>query len=461
MIRKKIQLILVMVCLALFPLYGQKQTPPEGGKPKDFTLPAVENFQLANGLQVSMVHYGILPKATVELVMRVGNINEKADEVWLADLTGDMLKEGTATFSSRQIAEKAADMGGSVDVSVGPDQMNVGGSVLQEFAPGMVQLVADLVEHPAFPETEIGRLKRNMLRRLKVQKNQPRSQAIEKFDQVLYGDHPYGRIFPTPEMIKSYDLQKVKAFYQANYGAKRAHLYIVGMFDGAAVKKAVEAAFKEWKAGADPFILKPSPKSEKKVYLIDRPGAPQSTIYVGLPVADPSSPDYLPLMVMNNLLGGSFASRITSNIREDKGYTYSPHSQVTTHYRDAYWLEVADVTTKFTGPSLKEIFFEIKRLQREPPSAEELKGIQNYMAGTFVLRNSNPGSIINQLAFMNLHGLDESYLRDYVKNVYAVTPGQVQEMAKRYLKTDQMTIVVVGDKKVVKRQLRPYGKIVL
>jgi len=461
MIRKKIQIALVMMCLALFPLYGQKQTPPEGGKPKNFTLPEIENFKLDNGLQVSMVHYGILPKASLQLVLRVGNINEKPDEVWLADLTGDMLKEGTTTLTSRQIAEKAADMGGSVDVSVGPDQMNMGGSVLQEFAPDMVQLMADMVEHPAFPETEIGRLKKNMLRRLTVQKNQPRSQAIEKFDAVLYGDHPYGRIFPTPTMINSYDLQKVKAFYLANYGAKRAHLYIVGKFDGPAVRKAVEAAFKDWKPGSDPFILKPSPKSEKKVYLIDRPGAPQSTIYLGLPVADPSSPDFLPLMVMNNLLGGSFASRITSNIREDKGYTYSPHSQVTTHYRDAYWLEVADVTTKFTGPSLKEIFYEIKRLQQEPPSAEELKGIQNYMAGTFVLRNSNPGSIINQLAFMNLHGLDASYLRDYVKNVYAVTPEQVQEMARRYLKTDRMTIVVVGDKKVVKRQLRPYGKIVL
>ena len=186
----------------------------------------------------------------------------------------------------------------------------------------------------------------------------------------------------------------------------------------------------------------------------------QSTIYVGLPTVDPSSPDYVPLTVANALLGGAFASRITSNIREQKGYTYSPFSTVSSRYHDAYWVEVADVTTNVTGASLKEIFGEIDRLRREPPSAQELRGIQNYLAGTFVLRNSSRAGIINQLAFVRLQGLGDSYLTNFVKNVYAVTPAEVQRIAEKYLLPDRMTIVVAGDRKVVSEELKPYGRLV-
>src|SRR5207253_1930016 len=129
-----------------------------------------------------------------------------------------------------------------------------------------------------------------------------------------------------------------------------------------------------WKRGAPATVNVPQPNTTRAFELVDRPGAVQSTIYVGMPVTDPSNPDYIALSVTNALLGGSFGSRITSNIREQKGYTYSPASQVSARYRDAYWAEVADVTTNVTGPSLKEIFGEIERLQKEPPSEQELKG---------------------------------------------------------------------------------------
>jgi predicted Zn-dependent peptidase len=159
---------------------------------------------------------------------------------------------------------------------------------------------------------------------------------------------------------------------------------------------------------------------------------------------------------MNSLLGGSFGSRITSNIREQKGYTYSPSSQLSSRYRDAYWVETADVTTKDTGASLKEIIAEIKRLQAEPPSDKELKGIQNYLAGTFVLQNSSRAGIIGQLEFVDLHGLSAEYLNTFVSRVYAVTPAQVQQMASKYIQSDKALIVVVGDKKVIADQIKPY-----
>jgi predicted Zn-dependent peptidase len=195
------------------------------------------------------------------------------------------------------------------------------------------------------------------------------------------------------------------------------------------------------------------------VNLIDRPGAPQSTIVLGMPTIDPSNDDFIALSVMNALLGGSFASRITRNIREDKGYTYSPGSQLSTRYRDAYWAENADVTTAHTGASLKEIFAEIDRLQAQPPDEKELTGIKNYLAGTYVLQNSSRGGITAQLQYVDLHGLPADYLNTYVKKVYAVTPQQVTDMAKKYVRDEQATIVIVGDRKVIEEQVKGFGEI--
>jgi predicted Zn-dependent peptidase len=185
----------------------------------------------------------------------------------------------------------------------------------------------------------------------------------------------------------------------------------------------------------------------------------QSTIIVGLPVVDPSNPDYVPLVVTNTLLGGYFSSRVTANLREQKGYTYSPYSQVSTRYRDAYWAQNADVTTAVTGASLKEIFFEVDRLQAEAPSADELKAVQSYLGGTFVLQNSSRSGIVTQLEFVDLHGLPESYLTDYVRRVQAVTPAVVRDIAARYIDDSKATIVVVGDRKVIEEQVRPFGAV--
>jgi len=335
----------------------------------------------------------------------------------------------------------------------------VNAEVLSEFAPKAVDLIADVVQHPLFPESELPRLKADLTRQLAVARSQPGQLALEKFRAVFYPDQPSGRVFPTADMIQGYTLDQAKTFYRTNFGAGRTRLYVVGRFDAAAVEPAIRKAFEGWERGspAEPPI--PKPVSARSVYLIDRPGAVQSTVIVGIPTVDPTHADYIPVTVMNALLGGSFGSRITKNIREDKGYTYSPNSQLSTRYRDAYWAENADVTTAVTGPSLKEIFGEIDRLQAETPSADELKGIQNYLAGTFVLRNSSRSGIIGQLSFMDLHGLPASYANDYVKKIYAVTPATVSEMARQHLDDTKATIVIVGDRKVIESQVKDFGTI--
>ena len=437
----------------------QKQAPPAGGRPKPFTLPKKETFTLPYGLRVTMVPYGTIPKVTVAAYVNTGNINETAEQTWLADFTTALMKEGTATRTAEQIAQEAARMGGNLNLGAGVDQTTASIDVLSEAGPEAVALVADVLQNPKFPASEVARIKADMLRRVTVARSQPGQIAFERFRQALYPDHPYGRIFPTEAMVNRYTVEEAQKFYRDNFGAARTSVYVAGRFDPARMRRAVEQAFGKWARGPAAVENVPKPLARRAIYLIDRPGAAQSTLYVGLPFLHPANPDYVPAVVTNSLLGGSFASRITSNIREQKGYTYSPFSQISSRFRDAYWVEIADVTTAVTGPSLKEIFYEIERLRTEPPAEAELQGIKNYLAGVFVIQNSSRQGIIGQLAFLDLHRLPDTYLTNYVQNVLAVNPKDVQRVAQTYLTPDKMTIVVVGDRQKIAEQLKPYGEI--
>jgi predicted Zn-dependent peptidase len=436
----------------------KRESPPPLGTPKALTLPPKRELTLANGMKVTFVPFGTIPKVSVYTMVGTGHIDEGSTQVALSDITGEMMREGTTTRSATQIAEAVAGMGGELSVFVGDDRTQVGGAVLSERGPDMVRLEADLLRNPRFPESELARVTANKAREVAIAKSQPQAIAQEQFVKTLYGDHPYGRLFPTDAMLKSFTIAEVKDFYARNFGAARAHLYVVGIFDAAAVERAVRESFEGWAAGTPPTAKPPAPRTGHSVTLLDRPNAVQSTIMVGLPVPDPAAKDYTALTVTDALLGGTFGSRITTNIREQKGYTYSPYSYVSTHRRDAYWVQQADVTSKFTGASLKEIFGEIDRLQKEAPGTPELDGIKNNMIGTFTLRNSSRGQIVSLLAENDLQGLGDDYLSGYVKRVMAVTPGEVQRITSTYLKPERMTLVVVGDKATVADQLAPFQR---
>jgi zinc protease len=452
---------LALIAAVACPAIARAQsTPPSPGPAKNFAVPARHDLTLPNGMQVTLVPYGTVPLATVSLNIRTGEIDESADQVWLSRLMSDMLLQGTTTRSSTAIAEAAGGMGGEVTVQPGVDEINLTGEVLGDSAAPFTQLIADVARNASFPDSELARVRGDLARNLAIALSRPGNQVSERFSPLVYGDHPYGRPFPTPAALGAYTTQQVRDFYRTNVGAARAHLYVVGRFDVGAVERAARDAFGDWAAGAPPTAHPPTPHAGRTVVLIDRPGAVQSTLRLGLPVPDPTSPDWIGLQVTDALLGGSFASRITSNIREQKGYTYSPFSNVTSHKGVAVWTEQADVTTNVTGASLKEIFKEIDRLRSEPPSAAELRGIQNYLAGLFVLRSSSTRGLVNQLDFVDFYGLPADYLSTYVGHVYAVTPADVEQTAKAHLDPDRMVIVVAGDKKTVADQLTPYGPVV-
>lgn len=445
-------LLTVSTVLISVGIFAQKQTPPSGGTPKDFVIPAKKQAALPNGMRTIMVPYGATPKVYVNLIIKTGKVHESAHQIWLARLLARLMNEGTPSLNATELAKKVAGMGGEISVAAGDDQFFISGSSLSEYAPDLIKLIADLAINPALPAKELNRLKADLKRSLALSKTVPQDIANERFDKLMYDSASYGNTFPTEAMLDGYKLEDAQTFYKNNMGAQRAVLYVAGWFDEVAAAEAAATSFSKWKPGPAPAYPVIHYTPVPGTTIVDRKGAPQTTVIMGLPVITPHNPDYLALTVMNSLLGGSFASRITGNIRENKGYTYSPFSGFSVHPGAATWFEQADITSEHTMAAIREIKNEIGKLQNEPPDIEELTGIQRYMAGIFVLQNSSPKGIISQLNFLDLYGLDDSYLTNRVKNIYSVTSRQISDLAQKYLPVEKMTIVMVGDEKAIKEQ---------
>ena len=201
---------------------SQKQTPPAGGAPKPFNVPEHESYTLPNGMRVTLVPYGNIPKVAVSLAIRAGNLNEPQDVLGVADITGELLKEGTKTLSAQALAEAAAQMGSSLSVAVGADETAIDVDVLSEYGGRAVSLLSEVVMHPLLPDSELARLKANLLRQVLVARSRPSQIALARFRKLLYGDHPYGEILPTEASLNKITSDDARKFYAANYGAERA-----------------------------------------------------------------------------------------------------------------------------------------------------------------------------------------------------------------------------------------------
>ncbi len=433
----------------------EKELPPEGAAPKPFQSPRRQNFILPNGLHVSVARYGLIPLVNVELVLQGGDITEPEGKQGVSGLMSELMKEGTATRSAKDIADQTALLGGTLTVSASSDQIVVHGEGLSDGADKLVALLADVALHPKFPESELPRIKQNQLRTIAIAKSTPRMMATEQFQKIIYGDNGYGRALPDEQMLQSVTVTDIKSYYERHFVPANATLYVSGVFTDT-LRSSIETAFSSWAKGAAPKLPQIEAKANRTLTVVNRPNASQSTIYMGLPVITPGSKDFIPLEVTDSLLGGSFMSRITSNIREEKGYTYSPRSIIESNLQDAVWAERADVTTQFTGASLGEILKEVNRLRTQPPPEKELKGIQNGMAGIFILRNSSRQGIINMLKFVDVHHLPANYLDTYIPAMFAVKPREVQGIMEKYIDPNKMTVVVVGDQSKIDSQLTPF-----
>jgi len=431
---------------------------PRPGRPAPFALPHLHTFALENGLRATLVEAGAVPSVSLRLVLRAGAV-DAGGATWLERLLAEYLKEGAGDLDTAGLASTAAGLGGRLNVSADADTIALSITVLSEFAAEAVRLLGEVAMRPRLPASELDRLRADLARELDVARAEPSLLASDRFQRALYGDHPYGPVLPT-EDVRALNLDAVRALFENNVGPRRAHLLAAGRLDSVALARTVEDVFSGWSVDAPDVAPNAWPSSQRLIHAVHRPGAEQSTVIIGLPVIAPIHPDYVALVVTNALLGGAFNSRITRNIREDKGYTYSPRSSITALRYASHWAQVADVTTAVTGASLQEIVAEIEGLRAAAPPRDELAAIQAYVAGSQTMRYATPAGIVGQLAFLDLHRLDRGYAERFVDRVYAVDPATVQRIAREYLRVEEMTIAVAGDLEVVREQLTPFGEIV-
>ena len=451
MSRPRVRVLFTALLLLACAAATGRESPPPAGPLRPFVLPVKRELHLANGMAATFMPFGAVPKATLLLVIRTGN-NAEGAKTGLGDLATELLKEGAGSRDAAGLAEFAAEMGGALETGPGPDQTTVSLDVLAERAGDAIALIADVVRRPHLPATELPRHKMNLSRQSAIARSQAQGIAGEAFAHLLWGDHPYGHELPTEAEIGSISIEDVRTFVTRQFSAGRAHLYIAGQFDEAAVEAALHAGFDDWATGEPPASRPATGSRVRTVKLIDRPGAQQSTIILGLPVPGPKAEHFTGLSVANALLGGSLLSRLDQDLREDKGWTYGASSRIAPLAGGvASWTLATDVNAPDTAPALGEIFKELERLRTEPAPVDELKSIQNYRGGVFIIGASSRGGILGQLAFLEQQGLPDEWLTNYAARIDAVTPAELRAAAADFLDPAAMTLVVVADLK----KLRP------
>ncbi|MGH9678871.1 MAG: M16 family metallopeptidase, partial [Candidatus Acidiferrales bacterium] len=403
---------------------------------------------LSNGLEVVLVESHTIPKFTGQLFIRSGNAVTAATAPGLADMAATVARTGTTERSSREIEEDLRRMGADLSSGAGADNSAISFAGLADFSNDLLRLVSELAQQASFPAEEFERERRQLLEGLKIQRTTPGFLASERLRRVLFGAHPYGTIAPTEEQAKGYRLEQLKDFYRRNYRSGNALLVLVGDFEPHAMLAQIEGIFGSWTAG--PSDEAPNPAlpelRERKVYLVHLPGSVQTQVLVGNRAITRHHPDWLPLTLANSIYGGAFNSRLVMNIREEKGYTYSPRSGAHPLRQHGYFSISAAVRNDVAAASLKEIFYEIDRMRATPVGNQELVDARNYLTGVFSLGLATQDGLAGQLATATLERLPDDYLETYRERILNLTAADVLGAAQKYFDTANAQIVLVGDR---------------
>ena len=434
------------------PAMAQAIPQPAIGAPKPVTVPATQTYELANGIKVTLIPYAVVPRTVISVRVPVGN-NSDGDDTWLSDVTVGLMKEGAGGRSGVEVSEAFADMGGTLSANVNNTRTSFTVAVLSEHAREAIAILADITQRPSLPEEALDRVSQGLARNLTVTRSTPNGQASEAYYRTIFAGHPYANLMPSEGQLQAYTIEGVRDFYASNYGGKGTHIYVGGQFDADEIRATVAQNFEGWASNNTLAIVPEAPRITRRVILIDRPDAPQSTIKLAMNAPEFGGLDYIRYEVMDSLLGGAFNSRITTNIREDKGYTYSPFSALTVIDRDTtHWEFNADVTAENTGDSLREVFNEIARLKAQAPTDDETIGTRNISTGNFVMGMATTAGVVGHVARRNERGMPIDYFDRYIPWVMSVTSDDIQKAAQS-LDLAQMTLIVVGDLNSIRPQL--------
>jgi zinc protease len=426
---------------------------------RSVTWPKRTKARLTNGLEIVLVESHSIPKFHGELFFRSGNAAVGHCAPALADLTATVLRTGTAKRTSRHIEEDLRSLGADLGTSAGADTSAISFAGLSEFAAPLLGLVNELAREASFPESEFERERRQKLEEVKLQRTQPGFLAGERLRKVLFGAHPYADVAPTPEQVAAYQRDDLLTIYRDFYTPENGLLLLVGDFDSAAMLAKIEKVFGAWsgKKPAAPQTTAPANPRGRRVYLVHLPGSVQTQIFAGSHAITRKHADWVKLGLTNSLYGGAFNSRLVMNIREDKGYTYSPRSGVHALRQHGYFSVSAAVRNDVVAASLTEIFYEMDRLRSLPVPEAELADAQNYLSGVFSMGVATQDGLLSQLSVVALNELPEDYLETYRTKVRALTPDDLLQTARKYLDSPNLQIVVVGDRTQIESQAALFG----
>ncbi len=440
---------------------------PEVGPAPKFTPPRVERRKLSNGLELLVVQRHDLPILTLHLVVRGGEDLEPKGKGGVASLTASLLTEGTKNRDSLAIAGALAEIGTTLSASGGLESSTVTLTTLTKHTERALELFTDVLMNPTFPEKELQRLIKQRVARLEARLDQPQEIARLVFRRLLYGlDHPYGR--PDQGTVKSVQgltRDDVVDFHKRVFLPNNAALVVVGDTTPDAIQNVLESALKGWKSAEVPSHAIPEPPASKplSVYLVDKPAAAQSMLYVGQVGEPRNTPDYFPLQLLNTVLGGQFNSRVNLNLREDKGYTYGAQTAFVYRHGRGPFVAVTPVATKDTKAAIAELMKELKDIVGpRPVKADELAFAKGNLIKGFPGEFETTGHVASTLDELVMYRLPDDYYNSYQAKIEAVTLADVERVAKRDLHPESMIVLVVGDRSKVEKELKtlPFAKIV-
>ena len=426
--------------------------------PHPIAIPAARETVLANGLSIVVVEDHRLPLVSYRLAFRVGGAFDPPGLPGLTDLLAGLLPEGTESKTSREIADEVARIGASMSAGANSDYTIVAASALSNFNDQILGLIAEVVLQPSFPDNEVELAKQNTKESLRQQRAQPSFLASEMVSRVMFGDHPYAIVAPTPVSIDRATRDEFVRFHRARFVPNSAVFIVVGDVQQEQIVKRAEWLFSGWERGADLITDFPAPpvRTKRTAYLVDRRGSAQSNIVIANSGIVRTSPDYFPLLLMHTVLGANASSRLFMNLREDKGYTYGAYTNLDARITAGTFRATAEVRTPVTGDSLKEFFYELDRICRDPVSEKEINDAKSYLTGVFPIRLETQEGLTDQLVQIKMLNLPDDYLQHYRDRVQAVTVADIQRVAAKYVKPDEAAVIVVGDGNAVLDQIKPY-----
>ena len=427
------------------------------------SLPKAYESKLANGLNVLVLENHKLPTFAMQMVILSGGLSDPPDLHGLAQVTSLLLREGTTTRSSRQIAEQVDLLGASLSAGTGMSSIStdISASGLTDSLDPVMGLFADVILNPTFPPEELAKLKTRTLAQLRMQRSRPAFLAQEMFNKVIYGDHPASRIAPTEAEIQRLTPELLSKFHSTYYRPNNAVFAIVGDVKPAGIMTLLEKSFGAWQSGDVPATAIPKVKDigPSKIYLIDRPGSVQTNFLLGTLTIERTDPDFPALTVANRIIGGGPSARLFMNLREDKGYTYGAYSSIAAYKYRGVFQANTEVRTNVTDGAMKELTAEIRRLSEEKPPQEEFDNAKRALIGNFALQLESPQTLLANIITQKLYGLPSDYWDTYPRQISSVTPEDVQRVARKYIDLKQLEVVAVGDAKQIAEPLRKYGSV--